>query len=49
LFQEKFQAVAAVDVVDEKYAFTLYKAEFEDDICEKKFVDFGAPEESENR
>jgi hypothetical protein len=49
LFQEEFQAVAPVDVVDEKYAFALYEAEFEDDIGEKEFVDFRAPKKSENQ
>ena len=42
MFQEKFETIASVDVVHKYDAFALYELEFEDDICEEEFIDFGA-------
>ena len=41
LFDEKFKTIASVDV-HKHDAFAPYEFEFEDDVCEKKFVNFGA-------
>lgn len=40
LFQEEFEAVRTVDIIDKDYAFALNELELEDDICKKEFVDF---------
>lgn len=42
LFEEEFEAVAAIYVIDEEDALPPDKLEFEDDICQEKFVDFRA-------
>jgi hypothetical protein len=41
LFQEQFEAIASVDVVHKDDAFASYELEFEDDIYEEEFINFG--------
>jgi len=41
LFEEKFKTIASINVVHKDDAFALYELEFEDDIYEEEFIDFG--------
>jgi hypothetical protein len=45
LFQEQFETVTTVYVVNKEYAFALDKAEFQDYVGEEKLVNFGASSE----
>ena len=42
MFEEKFKTIASVEVVHKYDAFASYEFQFEDDICEKEFVNFRA-------
>lgn len=42
LLEEKFETVAAVDVVDEDDAFAFDELELEDYVCKEEFLFFGA-------
>lgn len=42
MFEEKFQSVAAVYIVNKDNAFAFDELELEYDICKEEFVDFGA-------
>lgn len=42
LFQEEFETVTTVYVVNKEYTFAFDKTEFQDYVGEQKFVNFGA-------
>jgi hypothetical protein len=41
LFQKQFQTVTSIDIIDKEDAFAFYELEFQNDIGQKEFVDFG--------
>lgn len=43
LFQEEFETITTVYVVNKKYAFAFDKTELEDYVGEEKLVNFGTP------
>jgi hypothetical protein len=44
LFKEEFEAITAIDIIDEKDAFAPYELQFENNIGKEEFVDLGTPE-----
>ena len=49
LLQEQLQTVATVNVVDENDTFAFDELHFQDDVCQKKFINLVAPRTTRQR